>query len=204
MKTSLCHLICVKYYDNLKAPLQGFVMLTLEEIGQSVRNNLQLIIDSSGLKLAVGPIKDEDYKILCGGYGELEWDIGLNQYGNDPDRFEFCVKLLTSVVESVPSGIALCVYGIKDKVFKVHMIERFFRHNDDDHPLKGRMVTLTLMAAFLFCKAVNAKAVHIVEPVKELVEYYATYGFVMHKCGDLMVANVDSLTKAFETFAQKQ
>ncbi|WP_431428698.1 hypothetical protein KP528_25260 [Escherichia coli O111:H8] len=48
------------------------MMLTLDEIGQSVRNNIQLIIDHVGLPLAVGPLSDDDYKILCGGYGELE------------------------------------------------------------------------------------------------------------------------------------
>ncbi|SQA85974.1 Uncharacterised protein [Citrobacter freundii] len=32
-------------------------MLTLDEIGQSVRNNIQLVIDHVGLPLAVGPIQ---------------------------------------------------------------------------------------------------------------------------------------------------
>ena len=43
------------------------MMLTLDEIGQSVRNNIQLIIDHVGLPLAVGPLNDDDYKILCAG-----------------------------------------------------------------------------------------------------------------------------------------
>ncbi|MGS4349568.1 hypothetical protein ACKURU_07030 [Enterobacter roggenkampii] len=50
-------------------------MLSLEEIGQSVRNNIQLILDNIQLPLAVGPISDDDYKILCGGFGQLECDL---------------------------------------------------------------------------------------------------------------------------------
>lgn len=41
-------------------------MLTIEEIGQSVRNNIQLVLDNYGLPLAVGPISDEDYKVCSG------------------------------------------------------------------------------------------------------------------------------------------
>lgn len=52
-------------------------MLSLEEIGQSVRNNIQLILDNIQLPLAVGPISDDDYRILCGGFGQLEWDYAL-------------------------------------------------------------------------------------------------------------------------------
>lgn len=70
------------------------MMLTLDEIGQSVRNNIQLIIDHVGLPLAVGPLSDDDYKILCGGYGELEWDYALSTYGNSREKYEFCIKLV--------------------------------------------------------------------------------------------------------------
>lgn len=174
-------------------------MLSLDEIGQSVRNNLQLIIDSQRLKLAVGPISDQDYRILTGGFGELEWDVGLCDYGNDPNHFEFCVKLVKDAVEAVPSGVSLSVYGITDRVFRIHMIERFNR-DDKEHPLKGRMVLLTLMAAYLFCMAVEADSVQIAEPVRELIEYYTSFGFAMTECGYIMVAEVATLERAFEKF----
>lgn len=127
-------------------------MLTLDEIGQSVRNNIQLVIDHVGLPLAVGPISDEDYKILCGGYGELEWDYMLGAYGNSDDKYEFCIKLVQQgVVQGIPSGAAICVYGVEDKIFRIHIVERFSRE-DESHPLKGRMVLLTLMSAFVFVR----------------------------------------------------
>lgn len=178
-------------------------MLSLEEIGQSVRNNLQLILDSYGLKLAVGPVTDQDYKILCGGFGELEWDFGFSQHGNHPDKFEFCVKLVNTGVEDIPSGVALSVYSIEERVFRIHMIESFVR-NDAEHPLKGRMVLLALMSAYIFCMAVNATEVQVVEPVAELVDYYASFGFVMHACGYVMTSEVSGLETAFGKFAQKQ
>ncbi|EKS7794427.1 hypothetical protein ACOGYE_000005 [Edwardsiella piscicida] len=177
--------------------------LHLEEICQSVRNNLQLIIESQGLPLAVGPLTDDDCRILSGGFGELGWDYALTKYGNDPNKFEFCIKLVKQVAETVPSGVALCVYGIDDHVFRIHMIERFCR-DDESHPLKGRMVALAIMAAFIFCKAVDAVDVFIMEPVAELVDYYHSFGFVEHESASYVLrASVDDLVSAFEVFAQK-
>lgn len=87
-------------------------MLTLDEIGQSVRNNIQLVIDHVGLPLAVGPISDEDYKILCGGYGELEWDYMLGAYGNSDDKYEFCKTCSARSSAGDPfRGGNLCLWG---------------------------------------------------------------------------------------------
>lgn len=178
-------------------------MLTLEEIGQSVRNNIQLVIDNFGLPLAVGPISDEDYRILSGGFGELEWDYALLEFGNDPDRYEFCIKLVSQgVIQGAPAGAAICVYGIEEDVFRIHIIERFSRLEEEEHPLKGRMVLITLMSAYLFCMAVGCKQVHIIEPVPELVDYYTSFGFVMEKCGYIMSAPTETLQEAFIKFAQ--
>ena len=178
------------------------MMLTLDEIGQSVRNNIQLIIDHVGLPLAVGPLSDDDYKILCGGYGELEWDYALSTYGNSREKYEFCIKLVQQGrVQGIPSGAAICVYGVEENIFRIHMIERFSRE-DESHPLKGRMVLLTLRSAFIFCKAVECKVVHIVEPVPELVQYYESFGFRMEQCGYVMSAVIDELQDIFLKFAQ--
>ena len=177
-------------------------MLTLDEIGQSVRNNIQLVIDHVGLPLAVGPISDEDYKILCGGSGELEWDYMLGAYGNSDDKYEFCIKLVQQgVVQGIPSGAAICVYGVEDKIFRIHIVERFSRE-DESHPLKGRMVLLTLMSAFVFCKAVECEVVQIIEPVPELRPFYESFGFCMEKCGYVMSTATDNLQETFLKFAQ--
>jgi hypothetical protein len=177
-------------------------MLTLEEIGQSVRNNVQLIIDGYGLPLAVGPISDDDYKILAGGFGELEWDCGLSRYGNDPNKYEFCIKIVNHECNAVaPSGAALCIYDDEAKIFLIHLIENFERR-DDSHPLKGRMVLITLMSALIFCMAVEGQLVQIVEPVPELLEYYASFGFIASENGKLMHAELSSLYGVFESFSK--
>lgn len=177
-------------------------MLNLDEIGQSVRNNVQLVIDHVGLPLAVGPISDEDYRVLCGGYGQLEWDYALNTYGNDPDKFEFCIKLvMQGAVQGIPAGAAICIYGIEEKTFHIHIIERFTR-DDEEHPLNGRMVLITLMSAYIFCKAVECETVQIVEPVPHLHEFYASFGFVMERCGYIMSNSVSALEDVFIKFAQ--
>lgn len=176
-------------------------MLTLEEIGQSVRNNIQLIIDSYGLPLAVGPISDDDYKILAGGFGELEWDFGLSQYGNSPDKYEFCIKLAHQGKEHTPpAGAALCIYDTTSSTFTIHMIENFER-NDNSHPLKGRMVSVVLMSAFIFSMAVGGDLVSIPDPVPELLDYYASFGFSLMRDGS-MVARRDELHGAFSRFAE--
>ncbi|WP_318378944.1 hypothetical protein [Enterobacter sp.] len=177
-------------------------MLTLDEIGQSVRNNIQLVIDNVGLSLAVGPISDEDYRVLSGGYGQLEWDYALNTYGNDPDKFEFCIKLIAQgVLQGIPAGAAICVYGVEEKVFRIHIIERF-TSDEEDHPLNGKMVLITLMSAYLFCKAVDCDSVQIFEPVPELHKFYSSFGFVMDPCGYVMSNSVSSLEEVFSKFAQ--
>ncbi|WP_313449549.1 hypothetical protein [Atlantibacter hermannii] len=177
-------------------------MLTLDEIGQSVRNNIQLVIDNYGLPLAVGPISDDDYKVLCGGFGELEWDYALATYGNSDERYEFCIKLIKQgVVQGIPSGAALCIFGVTDRVFRIHMIENFARE-EEEHPLKGRMVLITLMSAYLFCMAVECQSIQIIEPVPELHEFYSGFGFRDLPCGYVMEANLSDIEGTFIKFAQ--
>ncbi|GAL59042.1 hypothetical protein EV102420_14_01010 [Pseudescherichia vulneris NBRC 102420] len=177
-------------------------MLTLDEIGQSVRSNTQLVIDHAGLPLAIGPISDEDYRVLCGGYGQLEWDYALNTYGNDPDKFEFCIKLvMQGAVQVIPAGAAICIYKVKEKLFQIHLIERFTR-DDEDHPLNGRMVLITLMSTYIFCRAAECEIVQIVEPVPELQDFYASFGFVIEGCGYIMSNSVSALEDVFIKFAQ--
>ncbi len=177
-------------------------MLTIEDIGQSVRNNIQLVLDNFGLPLAVGPISDDDYKVLSGGFGELEWDYVLSTHGNSPDRYEFCIKLVNhGAMENVPSGAALCIFGVEEHTFNIHMIESFVR-DDPDHPLKGRMVLITLMSAYLFCMAVDCPVVRVIEPVHELRAFYESFGFGMLPCGYIMEAETSDIEGVFIKFAQ--
>ncbi|EJV4372431.1 hypothetical protein N7E21_000181 [Enterobacter hormaechei] len=177
-------------------------MLSLEEIGQSVRNNIQLILDNIQLPLAVGPISDDDYRILCGGFGQLEWDYALATHGNDPSKFELCIKFVAhGAVQGVPDGAALCVFDTESHTFNIHMIECFTR-DDEPHPLNGRMVLITLMSAYMFCKAVECEEIRIIEPVPELLAYYSSFGFVLDRSGYVMVCETTTIEAVFLKFAQ--
>ncbi|TRP54178.1 hypothetical protein DNP84_23890, partial [Salmonella enterica subsp. enterica serovar Panama] len=61
---------------------------------------------------------------------------------------------------------------------------------------------LTLMSAFVFCKAVECEVVHIVEPVPELQPFYESFGFRMEQCGYVMSTATDNLQETFLKFAQ--
>lgn len=167
-------------------------MLTLNDIGTITRNNVQLILDQLSINLAVGDINDDDYRILCGGFGELNWDEFISSIGNHEDRFEFCIKIKTvegGVATGVPAGIALCLYSISENSFDIYAVENFCR-NKPDHPLHGKMIQLTLMAAYLFSTAVKCATIRIIEPVQELLDFYAQYGFNLLPCNYIMQADV--------------
>nr|VXZ91998.1 Uncharacterised protein [Klebsiella pneumoniae] len=51
--------------------------LNLEQIASQSISNLQFLLDTLKMPLAVGPISDEDYVILTTGYAQLEWDYGF-------------------------------------------------------------------------------------------------------------------------------
>ncbi|MBD1228311.1 hypothetical protein [Xenorhabdus griffiniae] len=176
-------------------------MFNLEHIGIVVRNNIQAIVDVLGLNLAVGDISDEDYFLLSQGYGELCWDDSLSRVGNRSDKFEFCIKLVEcGNVQGAPAGLALCVYSVDEKTFEIHMIENF-RREDKNHPLYGKMFQLTLMAAYLFCKSTEGEYVRVIEPVKEVIPYYESYGFNMLGCGYIMEVNVANIETVFKKLA---
>ncbi|NDJ59293.1 hypothetical protein GWD52_20350 [Enterobacteriaceae bacterium 4M9] len=176
-------------------------MLTLDEIGQVVRNSIQLILDSAKVPLAVGPISSEDFTLLSRGYGELEWDYALTKHCNSDSCYDFCIKLVEQgVVQAIPSGAALCTFDSNENIFKIHMIESFV-YDDAGHPLKGKMTAITLMSAFIFSKAVGCTRIQIIEPVRELKSYYAGFGFIEISCGYIMEASLSDIGGIFNNFA---
>ncbi|EFE24656.1 hypothetical protein EDWATA_00376 [Edwardsiella tarda ATCC 23685] len=136
-----------------------------------------MLLDNLKIPLAVGPINEDDYKILTTGYSELEWDNGFSRYGNRDDKFEFCIKLLSGSLKHIPAGAALCTYDEKASVIEIHFVESFVRR-EQDHPLFGRMFMITLWAVYLFGSAVGCQEIRIPEAVNsQVVDYYKKYGF---------------------------
>lgn len=166
--------------------------MNLEQIGSSVLSNLQMLIDSAGLPLAVGAISDNDYQWLSSQFVELNWDFAFAQFGNHPNKFELSVKLISSDT-GVPAGAAICTYNTDAMSFDIQFVESFVRHLPD-HPLHGKMLKVTLMAAYLFCSAVECSTVNVIEPdTQDLRNLYGSFGFV----GDdtIMTASIESIEK---------
>lgn len=179
-------------------------MFNLNDIGTITRNNVQLILDKLGMNLAVGDINDNDYRILCGGFGELNWDGFINSIGNHKDRFEFCIKVKTvedSAPTGVPAGLALCLYSITENSFDIHAVENFCR-DDPGHPLTGKMIQITLMAAYIFSIAVKCATIRIIEPVQELLDFYASYGFNLLPCNSIMQADISIFSNVINKIAE--
>ncbi|NRA54416.1 MAG: hypothetical protein HRU23_09755 [Gammaproteobacteria bacterium] len=148
--------------------------MNIDQISSAVINSLQMILEQQGLDLKVGPISDHDYRILTSGYAELEWGWGFGQFGNSDDKFEFTVKIQQ---DGVPDGAMLGEYDFNEKTLEIQFIESFIRDNEN-HPLNGRMVMITLIASLLFISATDGDAVEIVGPTtKKLIDYYCGFGF---------------------------
>lgn len=151
--------------------------LNLEQIASLTLSNLQMLLDNLRIPLAVGPIKDEDFRLLTSGYAELDWDYGFSAFGNRDDKFEFCLKLLSGPLQHIPSGAAMCTYDQDSGVISVRFVESFVR-GEKDNPLYGKMFIITLWAVYLFGNSVDCKEVHIPDAInKKVMAHYQKYGF---------------------------
>ncbi|CAM4182344.1 hypothetical protein SENE111051_13585 [Serratia nematodiphila] len=151
-------------------------MLSIQEVVEQTRNALQMLIDRMGLNLAVGPLKESDYRLLSSGmFGELNWEWGISKYTGQENSVDLCFKIL-SVKEEYPAGIALCAYRTDTQAFEIYMIENFVR-DQDGHPLCKRMALFTFMGAFIFTDAVEGSHIIIDEPDEALRDYYSQFGF---------------------------
>lgn len=150
--------------------------MNLEQVANTVISNLQLILDGQGWPLAVGPLTEGDYQALSTMFAELNWDYAFSAFGNREDKFEFTVKLLPHS-GGLPAGAAMCVYNVETNSFDIQFVESFVR-NVSDHPLHGKMMKITVLAAYLFCSMVDCPTVHVIEPdTQELMDIYRTFGF---------------------------
>ncbi|OMQ22169.1 hypothetical protein [Serratia oryzae] len=168
-------------------------MLSFHEIAEQTRNALQLLIDRMGLDLAVGPLKETDYRLLSSGmYGELNWEWGISQYTGKANSIDLCFKIL-SEQEGYPAGIALCAFRLDTQTFEIYMIENFVR-DDEGHPLYKRMALFTFMGAYIFTDAIKGEQVVISEPDPELRWYYEKFGFENDAdCAYRMTCTLDKL-----------
>lgn len=148
-------------------------IMNLEQVRTAVITSMQLFLDEKASGLRVGELSENDYRLLSRGYGELEWDWGIQEFSNSPNCFSFCFKIQGV---DVPDGIAMGVYYTETQTLEMHMMESFV-NNDRGHLLSGRMTYFTLVASFLFLKAVEGSMLYFVDPVSaELEAHYRSYG----------------------------
>ncbi|MCG9721858.1 hypothetical protein [Shewanella sp. Isolate7] len=147
--------------------------MNIEQVKKAVISTFQLFLDENLQGLMVGEINDNDYRMLGRGYGELEWDWGIEKFSNHPELFDFCFKIQGS---DIPDGVAMGTYNLATKTLEMHMMESFV-DTDREHPLRGRMTYLTLVASYLFLATIEGDTLHFVDPVdRKLEEHYKSYG----------------------------
>jgi len=148
--------------------------MNANQIKSAVRNAIQAVTDDMDLELGVGPINESDWAYLSGGYGLLNWEVGLTKYGND-------------------DAAILGVFRPETDTLEMHLVESFIRN--PQHPLKGRVFEMMVIASYLFIAAVDGTNVRLVDVGPELTTYYRTFGFETD--GQDMVQTVSGLAEQF-------
>lgn len=148
--------------------------MNFDQAKMAVITSIQFFLDDQELGLMVGELTDDDYRILCGGYGELEWPWAIGDMGNAENCVTFCFKITGG---KIPEGIAMGLFDMGSGTLSIHMIESFVRANCT-HALSGRMIYLTLVSSLLFLEAFDGNSLNFVDPLNvDLEGLYRSYGF---------------------------
>ncbi|MGI2108418.1 hypothetical protein ACRN9C_03310 [Shewanella frigidimarina] len=176
--------------------------MNFEQVKTATINSIQLFLDEQNFDLMVGELSDDDYKILCGGYGDLEWPWAIGSIGNDDHSVSFCFKITGG---HIPEGIAMGLYDVESETLSIHMIESFVR-DKPAHPLKGRMIYFTLVAAALFIRAFDGKLLNFVDPLNsDLEKLYISYGFSRSYSSrgmTIQTISIDGLLESIADFSE--
>ncbi len=165
--------------------------MNANQIKSAVRNAIQAVTDDMDLELGVGPINESDWAYLSGGYGLLNWEVGLTKYGNDDWSFDVALKIAPGM--NTLDAAILGVFRPETDTLEMHLVESFIRN--PQHPLKGRVFEMMVIASYLFIAAVDGTNVRLVDVGPELTTYYRTFGFETD--GQDMVQTVSGLAEQF-------
>ncbi|HCA3439709.1 TPA: hypothetical protein MO340_004273 [Salmonella enterica subsp. salamae serovar 35:g,m,s,t:-] len=169
-----------------------------EEVRSLVVTYLQELVSNAGLGLQVSEITDDLYRNLNArvGRAELDWNWGI-QFLNEEDHFDLAIGIR---LDEAIDGIAIGVYREPLRTLEIQAIESFVRM-DREHPLTGRMVQLTIIAATYFLLLVNGQNLHVIDPTDpRVIAHYVRHGLTAEVIGDMtrMVASVDELERRFD------
>jgi len=179
--------------------------IDLEKVRDDVISFMKDFIEESGLPLKVSRIDDGIYRqIQQLKTSEIEWDWAI-QFLNKKQHFDLAIGIQLN--DSV-DGIAIGIYQQDSEILEIQAVESFVRF-DEDHPLRGRMVELTVIAATYFVTLVEGKGVHIIDPLDaRLVTHYEMFGFTVdstydESCVKRMVSELDDLIDRFAKLIEK-
>lgn len=135
---------------------------------------LQAFIDSVPLNLAVNAISEAEFETLArDNRSSLNWRDYFGHYLSD-GSFHIAFKIAGS---GTIDGAILAVYSTSHKELHLLLLESLI-HHQQEHPLKGRLTALTIIAATMLLTLLDgSKGVWIVEPAPLLIGHYSRFGF---------------------------
>ncbi|MFM4808825.1 hypothetical protein [Aeromonas hydrophila] len=148
--------------------------MNADQIKSAVLSAMQVVTDEMDLGLAVGPLNPLDWAYLSRGYGHLNWDAGLTEYGNKEWSFDVALKLQEGTMEL--NAAILGVFKPEADTLEMHFVESFIRR-EEQHPLKGRVFEMMIIASFLYVAAAGGSTVRLMDVEPELMNYYRLFGF---------------------------
>ena len=167
--------------------------MKFSQIKHTTVSALQGIIDAVELPVAVGKISDDDYAVLSRGYGVLNWDVAITSLSSYESCIDIVFKLLPA--QHMVDAAVLGVYSADDETIELHYIESFVRRVNE-HPLRKRVMLLTIIFSYLLLMALDGKKVALIDPFNETIQYYELFGFeiVEDARGLRMEATAERLT----------
>lgn len=148
--------------------------IDFEEIISQVIENLQTYLDEQGYQLNIQSLTNQQFFQLEH-LGILNWSYIITEKYHYDDTFNFGLTLKR---QNTLLGAVISAYKLNKKHLEIYGIERF-GHSE----LDGKMLTITLIAAFLLLTLTNGEAVTLVdvEQNDNLSTFYKSYGFKTQK-----------------------
>lgn len=143
---------------------------------------LQQFMDSVKLNLIVQAITEDEFEdLVFDQRSRLNWREYFPHYLEE-NSFHAGFKL---TFDGEPEGAFLTVYSESDKHLHVLMLESLVR-DEDDHPLKGRLTALTVVAITDLLSAIpDSVGAYIVQPHSDLTSHYKKFGFSLTNQSDV-------------------
>jgi len=168
----------------------------LEVVRERVIEFMNEFLAQSGIPLEVSRVDDRAYRNLQKHQGsEIEWDFAVS-FLNEEEHFDLAIGIK---LDDNIDGVAVGIYREESRILEVQAVESFIRY-DEHHPLRGRMVALTVIAAAYFASLIEgAEGVHFLDPLNDtLIKYYERFGFSLdvsydETCVKRMVSQLDEL-----------